>query len=258
MSKQAQKRSPKKHKSSGQRVASKQYLESCGIEVNSQRVTTYKKAAARKPVELVGKTPMQEAYIKALGEASQVIVYGPAGTGKTYIAATKACNLYLTKTIDKIVISRPNVGAGATLGLFKGSLEEKMQEWVKPVFEVLVKHLGRGTVETGVKLGNIEVLPFETMRGRDFQDTFVILDEAQNTTPHEMKMFLTRIGNNCTVVLNGDIQQSDIKGSSGLATATNVAQKYNIPISIIEFSTDDIVRSALCKQWIIAFMEEGL
>lgn len=252
MSKQA----PKKR--TAKRVASKAYTESSGIVVDSKRATTYKKAAAKKPVELLGKTAKQNEYIKALGESSQVIVYGPAGTGKTYIAATKACNLYLTKTIDKIVITRPNVPSGPTLGLFKGSLEEKMGEWVKPVFEVLVKHLGRGAVETGVKSENIEVIPFETMRGRSFEDTFVILDEAQNVTPHEMKMFLTRMGENCTVVLNGDIQQSDIKGSSGLSTATHLAKKYMIPISIIEFGVEDIVRSKLCKQWIIAFMEEGI
>jgi len=248
------KQAPKK-RTTAKQVSSEAYKNSTG---STKRATTYKGAGAKKPVILVGKTPKQDEYIKALETADQVIVYGPAGTGKTYIAATKACNLYLTKTIDKIIITRPNVPAGPTLGLFKGSMEEKMDEWVKPVFEVLVKHLSLGTVETGIKLGNIEVIPFETMRGRSFENAFIILDEAQNVTPHEMKMFLTRMGDNCTVVLNGDIQQADIKGASGLATVTHLAKKHLIPISIIEFGVEDIVRSALCKKWIIAFMAEGI
>lgn len=249
------KQAPKK-RTLAKRVESKEYAASTGAA--TKRTTSYKGAAAKKPVPLLGKTLKQDDYINALGSYDQVIVYGPAGTGKTYIAATKACNLYLTKSIDKIIITRPNVPAGPTLGLFKGTMEEKMDEWVKPVFEVLVKHLNLGAVETGIKLGNIEVIPFETMRGRSFEDAFIILDEAQNVTPHEMKMFLTRMGENCTVVLNGDIQQSDIKGNSGLATATHLADKYDIPIAVIEFGVEDIVRSDLCKQWIIAFMKEGV
>jgi phosphate starvation-inducible PhoH-like protein len=224
----------------------------------TRRKTTYKGAANKDTVELLPKSERQAEYIRAIDEASQVIVLGPAGTGKTYIAATYACNLYTLKDIDKIIITRPNVAAGKSIGYFPGTLEEKMMPWVMPVLEVLHWHLGKGVVETGIKNGNIEIAPFETMRGRSFQDAFVILDEAQNVTPHEMKMFLTRVGNNCKVILNGDIQQSDLGETSGLAKAIHIAKKHMIPVPIVEFTPDDIVRSDLCKKWIVAFMAEGL
>lgn len=225
---------------------------------STKRKTTYKGADNKPPIQLVPKSPRQAEYIDALKDSSQVIVLGPAGTGKTYIGATKAAQLYQEKQIDKIIITRPNVAAGKSIGYFPGTLEEKMMPWVMPVLEVLHWHMGKGAVETGIKNGNIEIAPFETMRGRSFQDAFVILDEAQNVTPHEMKMFLTRVGQNCTVILNGDIQQSDLGETSGLAKAIHIAKKHLIPVPVIEFTPDDIVRSDLCKKWIIAFMKEGL
>lgn len=224
----------------------------------TRRKTNYKGAAEKNTIELLGKSVKQTEYIDALGSADQVIVLGPAGTGKTYIAATAACNLYITKKIDKIIITRPNVAAGKSIGYFPGTLEEKMMPWVMPVLEILHRHLSKGVVDTGIKSGNIEIAPFETMRGRSFEDAFVILDEAQNVTPHEMKMFLTRVGQNVTVILNGDIQQSDLNETSGLSKAIHLAKKHMIPVPVIEFGVDDIVRSDLCKQWIIAFMKEGL
>ena len=224
----------------------------------TRRKTNYKGADNKPTVELLPQTQKQGEYIKAIEEFDQVIVLGPAGTGKTYIAATVASNLYITKAIDKIIITRPNVAAGKSIGYFPGTLEEKMMPWVMPVLEVLHWNLGKGAVETGIKNGNIEIAPFETMRGRSFQDAFVILDEAQNVTPHEMKMFLTRVGQNCKVILNGDIQQSDLGETSGLSKAIHIAKKHMIPVPVVEFTPDDIVRSDLCKKWIVAFMKEGL
>lgn len=224
----------------------------------SRRKTTYKGAEGKPPIEVVPKTPNQAEYVKSIIDFDQIIVLGPAGTGKTYIAATFASSLYQQKQIDKIIITRPNVAAGKSIGYFPGTLEEKMMPWVMPVLEVLHWHLGKGAVETGIKNGNIEIAPFETMRGRSFQDAFVILDEAQNVTQHEMKMFLTRIGQNCKVILNGDIQQSDLQEQSGLAKAIHMAKKHMIPVPVVEFTADDIVRSDLCKQWIVAFMKEGV
>jgi phosphate starvation-inducible PhoH-like protein len=125
-----------------------------------------------------------------------------------------------------------------------------------PVLEVLHWHLGRGAVDTGIKNGNIEIAPFETMRGRSFRDAFVILDEAQNVTPHEIKMFLTRVGENCKVILNGDVFQSDLQETSGLSKAIHMVKKYMLPVPVIEFEMQHIVRSDLCKQWISAFMQE--
>lgn len=223
----------------------------------TRRKTTYKNADKKETAQLVPQNERQRDYINAIEESSQIIVLGPAGTGKTYIAATKAANMYITKQIDKIIITRPNVAAGKSIGYFPGTLEEKMMPWVMPVLEVLHWHLGKGAVETGIKNGNIEIAPFETMRGRSFTDAFVILDEAQNVTPHEIKMFLTRIGQNCTVILNGDIFQSDLSETSGLSKAIHMVKKYMLPVPVIEFQAEDIVRSDLCKQWIIAFMKEG-
>lgn len=222
----------------------------------SKRKTTYKNAELKEPAQLLPQTEKQAEYIKAIQEHKQIIVLGPAGTGKTYIAATYAANLYLTKQIDKIIVTRPNVAAGKSIGYFPGTLEEKMMPWVMPVLEVLHWHLGKGAVDTGIKNGNIEIAPFETMRGRSFRDAFVILDEAQNVTPHEIKMFLTRVGENCKVILNGDVFQSDLQETSGLSKAIHMVKKYLLPVPVIEFGMQDIVRSDLCKQWIAAFMQE--
>lgn len=222
----------------------------------SKRKTTYKNAELKEPAQLLPQTEKQAEYIKAIQDSNQIIVLGPAGTGKTYIAATYAANLYLTKQIDKIIVTRPNVAAGKSIGYFPGTLEEKMMPWVMPVLEVLHWHLGRGAVDTGIKNGNIEIAPFETMRGRSFRDAFVILDEAQNVTPHEIKMFLTRVGENCKVILNGDVFQSDLQETSGLSKAIHMVKKYLLPVPVIEFGMQDIVRSDLCKQWIAAFMQE--
>jgi phosphate starvation-inducible protein PhoH and related proteins len=222
----------------------------------TRRKTTYKNADNKQEAVLLPQNDRQSDYIEAIKSYNQIIVLGPAGTGKTYIAATYAANLYLTKQIDKIIITRPNVAAGKSIGYFPGTLEEKMMPWVMPVLEVLHWHMGKGAVETGIKNGNIEIAPFETMRGRSFKDAFVILDEAQNVTPHEIKMFLTRVGENCKVILNGDIFQSDLQDTSGLSKAIHMVKKYLLPVPVIEFQMEDIVRSDLCKQWISAFMQE--
>ena len=227
----------------------------------SKRATRYKGAegeAAARTVSLKALNDKQKDYIKALNAFDQVIVCGFSGTGKTFIAATYAANMLANKEIGKIVLTRPNIAVGKELGFFPGTLEEKFAPWAAPVLDVLNDQLGKGVVETGIKNGNIEMAPLSTMRGRSFKDSFIILDEAQNTTVAEMKMFLTRIGKECKVVINGDIKQSDISMQSGLSKIMHLAKKNNLPVPIIEFGVDDIVRSDICKQWIIAFEGEGL
>ena len=226
-----------------------------------KRATKFKGAteeAVSKTVPLVALNDNQRLYINALNNSDQVIVCGYSGTGKTYIAATYAANLYASRDIEKIVITRPVVSVGKDLGYFPGTLEEKMTPWVAPVLEVLVDQLGKGVVETGIKNGNIEVAPLSTMRGRSFKNTFIILDEASNTTVAEMMMFLTRIGKGCKVVINGDVRQQDIKEQSGLSKVFHLIKKYNMPIPVVEFQVDDIVRSDLVKEWIKVFTEERL
>jgi phosphate starvation-inducible PhoH-like protein len=208
------------------------------------------------PIILLPKTQMQGEYIKALKSSEQVIVLGPAGTGKTYIASVFAASLYQTKSIDKIILTRPNIGASKSIGYFPGTLEEKMSPWMAPVIDVLNKILTPAVVEIAINSKNIEIVPFETMRGRSFENAFVILDEAQNTTPHEMKMFLTRIGENSKVLLNGDVSQSDIQETSGLSKTIMMVKKHCLPVPVIEFTIQDVVRSPLCKMWIEAFIAE--
>jgi len=226
----------------------------------SKRVSKYKGAEAEattKMVPLRALNDRQKDYIRSLIDNDQVIVCGFSGTGKTYIAATYAANMYIQKGIDKIILTRPNISVGKDLGYFPGTLEEKFQPWALPILDILVEQLGKGVVETGIKAGNIEMAPLSTMRGRSFKNAFIILDEAQNTTPQEMKMFLTRIGQNCKVVINGDIKQSDIMSESGLATILRLVKRNKMPVPVIEFGVEDIVRSDICKQWIVAFEQGG-
>jgi phosphate starvation-inducible PhoH-like protein len=228
------------------------------VKMQTKRKTNYKGASNKQEVTLTPKNENQALYMKALNESAQVITVGPAGTGKTYVVATHAANRYTTKQIDKIIITRPHVAVGKELGFLKGDIEDKTLPWAMPVLDVLSQHLGKGAVDTGIKNGNIEVAPMALMRGRSFDNAYIIIDEAQNITIPELKMVVTRVGENCTLVLNGDIKQSDIKEQSGLSKAIHLAKKYSMDAPVIEFTTDDIVRSDICKQWIIAFDAESL
>jgi len=223
-----------------------------------RRSTTYKGASKKPPVTLVPRTPKQKDFIDALTKSTQIFVLGPAGTGKTYVTATFAAKQYSDKQIDKIVITRPHVAVGKELGFLKGDLQEKTMPWALPVLDVLEKHLGKGTVETAIKLGNIEMAPLALMRGRSFEQAFIIVDETQNITTHELKMLLTRVGEGSTIVLNGDVQQSDLKEADGLSKVIHLAKKHLLPVPIIEFGVDDIVRSDICAQWVKVFMKEKL
>jgi len=226
-----------------------------------KRVSRYKNApeeATVRTVKLVAMNDTQQRYISALQTHNQIIVTGFSGTGKTFIAASHAANLYANRKIDRIIITRPNIAVGKDLGYLPGTLEEKYTPWIMPVLDVLEQHLGKNVVETGMKNGNIQMVPLSVMRGRSFNKSFIIVDEAQNLTIHEMKMLLTRVGKECTIVINGDIKQSDINQQSGLSKILHLAKKYNMDIPTIEFGVDDIVRSDICKQWIIAFEGENL
>ena len=224
----------------------------------TRRKTNYKGATKKKTSGLVPRTENQKALIDALKTSSQVFILGPAGTGKTYVTATYAADLYTLKEIDKIVITRPHVAVGKELGFLKGDLQEKTMPWALPVLDVLEKHLGKGTVETGIKNGNIEMAPLALMRGRSFDNAFIIVDESQNITTHELKMLLTRVGEGSTIVLNGDTQQSDLKEADGLSKVIHLAKKYMLPVPIIEFGLTDIVRSDICAEWVKVFMTEKL
>ena len=227
-------------------------------QTRTRRKTTYKGAAAKKTSGIVPRTDNQGKLLQALASSSQVFILGPAGTGKTYVTTTYAADQYTLKEIDKIVITRPHVAVGKELGFLKGDLNEKTMPWALPVLDVLEKHLGKGAVETGIKNGNIEMAPLALMRGRSFDNAFIVVDEAQNITAHELKMLLTRVGEGSTIVLNGDAQQSDLKEADGLSKVIHLAKKHMLNVPIIEFGVDDIVRSGICAEWVKVFMKENL
>ena len=227
-------------------------------QTRTRRKTTYKGASAKKTSGIVPRTDNQGKLLQALASSSQVFILGPAGTGKTYVTTTYAADQYTLKEIDKIVITRPHVAVGKELGFLKGDLNEKTMPWALPVLDVLEKHLGKGAVETGIKNGNIEMAPLALMRGRSFDNAFIVVDEAQNITAHELKMLLTRVGEGSTIVLNGDAQQSDLKEADGLSKVIHLAKKHMLNVPIIEFGVDDIVRSGICAEWVKVFMKENL
>ena len=205
------------------------------------------------------KTENQKLYLNCMRNSPMTIGSGPAGCGKSYLAATTAGHMLKEKKVNRIVLTRPTVPTGRSIGFFPGTLEEKMDPWCKPILNTLQEYLGKGDFECKLKNKNIEIVPFETIRGRSFEDAFVILDEAQNTTFDEMKAFVTRSGENCTVVINGDVTQSDLKKSdNGLIAVTQIVKnsaRLKKWVSLVEFNSNDIVRSGLCQMWVQEFEE---
>lgn len=203
-------------------------------------------------------TPLNEGqkrYLNAMKQFVLTFATGPAGTGKTWMCAALAAQLLEAGQIDKIIITRPAVEAGESLGFLPGELEEKFDPYLQPFRDVLNERLGKSYVELLIKRGRIEAAPLAYMRGRTFTDTFVILDEAQNTTPEQMKMFLTRIGQGCKVVVNGDTTQKDIKGASGLQDAVN--RVTWIPsVKHIHFTREHVVRSGFVQEVIESYEKD--
>jgi phosphate starvation-inducible protein PhoH and related proteins len=214
--------------------------------------------AERTPPPIRPLNPAQAEYIEALRSSPQVIALGPAGSGKTWIAAAFAADLYRAGQIARIVLTRPNAPCGRSLGFFPGSLDDKFAPWAAPVLDALRERMGAAAFDIARKNGAIELAPFEVMRGRTWRRAFVMLDEAQNATAAQMKMFLTRIGEDCRVVVNGDAGQSDIGETSGLSVVLNLVTRFDLPTPVIEFGHDDIVRSEICAMWARAFHEAGI
>lgn len=204
---------------------------------------------AKTPVE--PKNAKQQKYLQAIRSHTLVFGLGPAGTGKTYIAGAVAAEMLEAKQIEKIIITRPAVDAGESLGFLPGELEDKYEPYIAAFRDVLNERLGKTYVDYLLKVGRIEAQPFAYMRGRTFKDAVVILDEAQNATPEQMKLFLTRIGENCTVVVDGDESQADIR-NSGLMDAVK-RLSYIPSVKVIQFGTADVVRSGLVQEVIEAY-----
>ena len=198
------------------------------------------------------KTVSQAQYVAAMKAHKLTFGIGPAGTGKSYCAGALAAEELEARRVERIIISRPAIEAGESMGFLPGDLHEKFDPYFAAFRDCLNERLGRGAVDCGLKNGRIVVSPLAYLRGKTFNDAIVVLDEAQNCTRAQLKMFLTRIGENCRVVVNGDIKQSDIGHNSGLQDAIDrlrgVASVY-----VHEFNRDDIVRSGLVKDILMRY-----
>jgi len=213
---------------------------------NSGLGTVY--ATPRVAAPLEARTPAQKRYINAIRNHSLTFGIGPAGTGKSYCAGALAAQALEAGAIDRIILTRPAVEAGEQLGFLPGDLNEKFSPYIDAFRDILNARLGAGTVDYCLRHGRIIASPLAYMRGKTFDSrTFVVLDEAQNTTPAQMKMFLTRIGEDSRVVVNGDIRQSDIRGPNGLADA--IGRLDGLPgVYVHRFEREDIVRSGLVRE----------
>lgn len=203
---------------------------------------------------VTAKSPSQREYIKAMSTSDMIFGIGPAGTGKTYLAMAMAVNQFLSKKVARIILARPAVEAGEKLGFLPGDIADKINPYLRPLYDALYTMMDIDYVTKLIEKGVIEVAPLAFMRGRTLNDSFVILDEAQNTTEEQMKMFLTRLGFNSKAVITGDVTQIDLPSDkkSGLVTAMHVL--CNIPeIKFIKFSDKDVVRHPLVSKIVRAY-----
>lgn len=203
---------------------------------------------------IAARSQQQAAYIKALKENELVLAEGPAGTGKTYLAVAFGVEMMMAGQMDRLILSRPAVEAGERLGFLPGDIREKIDPYLRPLYDALHDMLPLEHVTKKIALGEIEVAPLAFMRGRTLSDSVIILDEAQNTTEVQMKMFLTRLGNNSRMIITGDLSQVDLpKGTpSGLQDALNTLQSVR-GISTVHFTERDVVRHPLVSRIVRAY-----
>lgn len=212
-----------------------------------------------KPIK--AKTLGQRRYLEAIRNNTVTIGVGPAGTGKTYLAVAMAVRAFRAHEVNRIILTRPAVEAGEKLGFLPGDLQNKVDPYLRPLYDALFDMLGSENFAKYVERQNIEVAPLAYMRGRTLDDSFIILDEAQNTTPEQMKMFLTRLGFNSKAIITGDVTQIDLPDSrrSGLVEVVKVLRRVD-DIAIVHFNEKDVVRHHLVQEIIKAYekyYEEG-
>lgn len=205
---------------------------------------------------IVAKTFNQRRYIKAIEENDIVFATGPAGTGKTYLAVVKAVSALKSQEVKRIILTRPAVEAGESLGFLPGDLKEKVDPYLRPLYDALHDTLGVEATESFIEKGIIEIAPLAYMRGRTLEDAYIILDEAQNTTDQQMKMFLTRLGFNSKMIVTGDVSQVDLPRGvrSGLITCINILKGID-NIAICTFDVSDIIRHPLVQKVIDRYEE---
>ena len=203
---------------------------------------------------VIPRSKKQKDYIRALKESDIVISNGPAGTGKTYLAVAVALTMLLEKKIDRIILSRPAVEAGERLGFLPGDIKDKVDPYLRPLYDSLYDLLDYEKIQKKIEIGDIEIAPVAFMRGRTLKNSFAILDEAQNATDIQIKMFLTRIGENSKIVVNGDSSQIDLinKNHSGLLRSKDLLKNLD-EISVVDFDHTDVVRHPLVSKIVKAY-----
>ena len=228
------------------------------LEIEESNVKSFKQLIKTPKKSVIARSEKQSEYIKALKENDIVMSLGPAGTGKSFLAVSVAITMLMEKRIDRVILSRPAVEAGEKLGFLPGDMKEKVDPYLRPLYDALYELFGADKIEKKIETGEIEIAPLAIMRGRTLKNCFAILDEAQNATETQIKMFLTRIGENSKLVVNGDPSQVDLinKTHSGLIKSKNIL-KHIKEIKVIEFDHNDVVRHPLVSKIIRAYQNKS-
>ncbi len=224
------------------------------IDLEESNIKSFKQLIKTPRKSVIARSEKQSEYIKALKENEIVMSLGPAGTGKSFLAVSVAVTLLMEKKIERVILSRPAVEAGEKLGFLPGDMKEKVDPYLRPLYDALYELFGADKINKKIESGEIEIAPLAFMRGRTLKNCFAILDEAQNATETQIKMFLTRIGENSKLVVNGDPSQIDLinKSQSGLIKSKKLLKNLN-EIKIIEFDHNDVVRHPLVSKIIRAY-----
>ena len=228
------------------------------IELKESNVKSFKQLIKTPRKTVIARSEKQSDYIKALKENDIVISLGPAGTGKSFLAVSVGVTMLLEKKIERVILSRPAVEAGEKLGFLPGDIKEKVDPYLRPLYDALYELFGAEKIAKKIETGEIEIAPLAFMRGRTLKNCFAILDEAQNATETQIKMFLTRIGENSKLVVNGDPSQIDLinKSQSGLIKSKNILKNIK-EIKILEFDHNDVVRHPLVSKIIRAYQKKS-
>ena len=228
------------------------------MEFEETNVKSFQQLIKTPRKSVIARSKRQSDYIKALKENDIVISLGPAGTGKSFLAVSVAVTMLMEKKIERVILSRPAVEAGEKLGFLPGDMKEKVDPYLRPLYDALYELFGTDKIDKKIESGEIEIAPLAFMRGRTLKNSFAILDEAQNATETQIKMFLTRIGENSKLVVNGDPSQIDLinKSQSGLIKSKNLL-KHLEEIKIIEFDHTDVVRHPLVSKIIRAYQKKS-
>ena len=229
------------------------------LKIEDSNVKSFKQLIKTPKKSVIARSEKQSEYIKALKENDIVMSLGPAGTGKSFLAVSVAVTLLMEKKIDRVILSRPAVEAGEKLGFLPGDLKEKVDPYLRPLYDALYELFGVDKIDKKIETGEIEIAPLAFMRGRTLKNCFAILDEAQNATETQIKMFLTRIGENSKLVVNGDPSQVDLinKRDSGLIKSRIILKDLE-EIKVIEFDHNDVVRHPLVSKIIKAYQNKSI